>query len=282
MKYFFLIAFFFSYGLVQSQDYLPVLVEDHIWNIKNISCPDPCHVSYEEFIVGEESTINGVVYQELLKGSGTFYLREDNGKIYQYFQSTDEEFLILDFNLEVGDTYTFPPPYQTDIVDMYLTEITMEEIAGELRKVLYFDFCEGCGSILEFWIEGIGSSNALFPGGNNFIDSGSDLACFTASGVTYFFNNNTKCFEIIGIENNPLPVSVLSPNPVSHISILQFTSEMRVQKVKVFDVNGKLVKELSVTSDAVLIHATEYPAGIYFYKVYSEEKLIQAEKFIVR
>lgn len=256
---------------------------DHIWNVGFVACPDPCIYWYSEYGVAGEVTFNGVVYRQLtIDGvNAALYMREENDEIYQYFQNTDEEFLIMDFTLEVGDIFTLPPPYQTDLVeDMYLYEITTEEIAGEMRKVLYFDYCQGCGTVLEIWVEGIGSSVGLFPGGH-LIDSGSGLTCFTERGITYLLFGATACFQVASIDDFGKNDAILYPNPVVRTSTLQFSAEGIADKVIIVDINGKQVRSIPVNSAYALINAMDYRSGLYFYQVYSEEKLLQTEKFIV-
>lgn len=277
MKYQILALLLFSYTYGLSQDYLSILEEDHVWNTKYVSCPDPCYFVYSEYTIDGEITFNNIVYKVIyINGFVNSYLREDSGIVYQYFPQEDEEYILLDFTLEVGETYTFPPYYQSnDVEDMTVAAIFTEEIAGEMRKVIYFDFPE------EVWFEGIGSDSAFKPGGLNIIDSSNSLVCFTSLGVTYFFNGSSVCFEVAGIDDFGKNDVVLSPNPVVSTSTLQFSSEGAADTVHILDIFGRVISEEKVQGDRIMITADAYSSGIYFYQVFSGKQLLKTEKFII-
>ena len=84
-----------------AQNYIPILSENHIWNIDfNGSTAPPITVS------GTTIT-NGKDYKSVFYGTNetTCLLREENGIIYKYDTGTNEEYIYYDFSLQVGDTY---------------------------------------------------------------------------------------------------------------------------------------------------------------------------------
>lgn len=287
MKTLFAICGMLSLNLCHAQDYLPMLEIDHVWNNKTVSCPEPCFIDYQEHrIVGEE-VIDGITYQRLSNGSSSCSVREDNGRIYVYDTAINDELLILDFSLELNDIHTFPEPYCNqpgDIVfpDMIVVDISVEMIAGEMRKVIYFEDTLGLDETVDVWIEGIGSLYGIYPSGLNSIDSYTELACFTIDGITYFFNGNDKCAEVMGLGENSVLETALYPNPIGDVSILQFSSELNIDTVVIYDLSGTLVSEIPVSTNQIPIDGSTFPAGLYFYQIYSEKQLIATEKFIVR
>jgi len=84
------------------------------------------------------------------------------------------------------------------------------------------------------------------------------------------------------VDDFPIADIVLYPNPVIGTSVLQFSAEGILDLVNIYDVSGKRIRSLPVVSDYVLINAMDYRSGIYFYQVYSEEKLLKTERFIVK
>ena len=165
---------------------------------------------------------------------------------------------------------------------MLVVDVSTQMIAGEMRKVIDFEDNVGTGEYIESWIEGIGSSSGVYSGGTNSIDSYTELACFTVDGMTYFFNGNTICFEVIGIDDHPLVDAILYPNPVTDISVLRFSSEGLVDTVKIFDVSGRLVKVEKVTKDYIRIDAMHYRSGLYFFQLIYKNRVLKAAKFIIK
>ena len=287
-----LLSFFLLvFALAHSQDYIPVLQEGNLWSIGYGDGFSNSYLSYDITVDGE-TVINGFTYKTLLRNSQPkCLLREENGVVYIYNDIINDDEVLLDFNLEIGDIFDLNVIKSdlcfltgSDIFEQLIVlDIYTEFIAGEDRKVLEFEEIVTAGDPFykEYWIEGIGSTAGFAPGGY-YYDFGTDLICFTKDGETTFFNNHNTCVYELGIDDFNINQSTLSPNPVTNVSILQFTSEELVDTVKVFDVSGGLIKEEKVAQDQVLIHAVDYRSGLYFYQVFSEEKLLQTKKFIVR
>lgn len=289
--------------MVQAQDYIPMLTEENVWSTDIYNQPfDPdCEIcnccSYtvtQQVNVAGSIVVNGETYKRVFNNEGetSCLMREDNGLIYKYSETTEEEVLYYDFTLELGDVFTLP---QTDTqycgwdgannvaFDMEVTNVSTQSIAGEDRKVIEFDFLNELG-IQETWIEGIGSVLGFDPIGETIdITFGTALACFANNNGSTFFNDATACDNTtLNVDDFQIANIVLYPNPVIGSSVLQFSAEGLADSVKIFDVNGKLAKELTVTSDYVLINAMDYRSGLYFYQVSYEGTILKTEKFIVR
>ncbi|RLD27253.1 MAG: hypothetical protein DRI70_04695, partial [Bacteroidetes bacterium] len=156
------------------------------------------------------------------------------------------------------------------------------ELAGVNRKVITFDQYGYAGNFQ--WIEGIGNITGFdFMWEAIDITDGYLLVCFETNGTSYFFNNATSCDNTtLSIDDHSQDQIILYPNPVTSISILQFPSEGIIDLLKIYDVSGKLVKEEKVNKDYVLIDAMQYRSGLYFYQVFSVNKLLKTGKFIIR
>ncbi|HAT65628.1 MAG TPA: hypothetical protein DCS66_13695, partial [Flavobacteriaceae bacterium] len=235
--------------------------------------------NYSHQIIGT-TEINGKTYYDISLMYCRF--REEDGKVYSQQDGISDELVIIDFTLEVGDTYTFDlegiwnPCYATS--DPYLEEMTVvsktiEFIAGMNRIVIEFD--EG-----ELWIEGIGSTRAFVPGGQG-VDSGALLSCFTKNGNTYFFNDFTECIYL-DIESYIENQIIIYPNPVTKTSILQFPEESEIDTIKIFDVSCRLVTEEIILKDYYTIDAMQYSSGLYFYQVLSEGNVLKTDRFIIK
>lgn len=267
-----------------SQPYLPMLEEGNVWSVDFQAMDGSIFLDQIE-IVGE-TEINGVVYKELLFGLYGYncLLREENGIVYHLNSPNDTEEIFYNFNLEVGDIFT----YSFDVcaysmpgnggVEYEVTSVDTQFIAGENRKVI-----ELMAYNTEYWIEGIGSLSGVDPH-SIYVDMGeTKLVCFTKDGVTTFFNGATSCDNtIIGTENFDHKEIILYPNPIINISILKFPNTASVDKIKIYNLNGKLVKENIVRKDYHSLNGMDYRSGIYFYQLFSNGKIIKTEKFIVK
>jgi len=299
MKTKLLSLFILCFSICSAQDYLPMLDEDHTWSVDfqfgilPPGCEPNCNYTItEQITVSGAVVVDGKTYRKVFTSEGetSCLVREEEGIVYQLDASNTTEIVKYDFTLEVGDSFDFTDLFYCPLNDgsggfgtYDVIDVSTQFIAGEERKVIEFDFNFGAG-INETWIEGIGSITGFDPIGTIIdITDYSLLACFDIAGTNYFFNDATSCDNTtLSLNDFSKNSVVLYPNPVLNTSILQFSSEATADSVKIYDVGGSLVKELTVTSAYILIDAMEYRSGLYFYQVYSEERLLQTKKFIVR
>ncbi len=261
-----------------SQDYLPMLEDGNAWGSKSY------HISestvYYQFEIGEEVEFNNILYNRIyLNNQATnCYIREEGGVIYHRNLSNTEK-VLFDFTLEVGDTFEKDPItcFTGDYGSTTVLSINNQFIAGENRKVLEMS---GLGN--DFWIEGIGSTSGGLFGGLNWIEGGASLICFINNGETYFFNNETECNIVLSNNDYSINEIILYPNPISERSILQLPYEAEVDQLKIYNISGRLIKDIRITSDKFILNNMDYASGLYFYQVSSNGVPVKTEKFIVK
>ncbi|MBX2827575.1 MAG: T9SS type A sorting domain-containing protein [Flavobacteriaceae bacterium] len=258
--------------------------------------PNPCCFTItEQLTLGEIVVHNGLDYKRLyVDETPRCDLREENGIVYKYDQNENIDTILIDMNLEVGDVFNFIgsaynsyPTCHTagfaPITSMEVENVEFVELAGETRKIITFNRYAVPNFIQVRWVEGIGNIHG-FDAFWEAIDitAGQALVCFTNSTGTYFFNDATSCdnttLNIVDLSKQDI---LLYPNPVSSTSILQFP-EGTVDQVQIFDVSGKLIKEIFPTANYIKIDIMQYASGLYFYKAFSEKKPIKSAKFIIR
>ncbi|MCL2289322.1 MAG: T9SS type A sorting domain-containing protein [Bacteroidetes bacterium] len=92
-----------------------------------------------------------------------------------------------------------------------------------------------------------------------------------AGGITYF-----KGSEPAEIEEptEPLPDLIIYPNPTT--GELRITNyKLQVTDVEIFDVLGrKLLSPMSLISSEAVVNISHLPAGVYFLKIHTKDKLI--------
>ncbi|MEZ4857845.1 MAG: T9SS type A sorting domain-containing protein [Flavobacteriaceae bacterium] len=270
-----------------SQEYIPMLQEGNSWSIQEIAFPGVPQVFYRiDEITGTEVINNKLYY--IMNGIPDCRYREENGILYGYSISGNNEIELYNFNLEVGDEITFPfePPqnycdnrgqlYEGET--MIVTSRTEEFIADQNRIVLEFELF---GEVIETWIEGVGSLRGFYPNQFRHIDTEILLTCFVTNGATYYFNDFTFC-ENLATQDFSISNIKLYPNPVIQTSTLQFPEEANIDALKIYDVSGRLILEDIITEDFYTIDAMNYDSGLYFYQVFSERELLKSDAFIVK
>jgi hypothetical protein len=106
-----------------------------------------------------------------------------------------------------------------------------------------------------------------------------NLICFTQNGNTYYFNGATSC--VLGIDDFYLNQIFVTPNPVINTSILQFPAEAAIDRLKIYNLSGKLIRDEIVSEKYFKINAMDYASGLYFYQVFSNNTLVKVANFII-
>ena len=107
------------------------------------------------------------------------------------------------------------------------------------------------------------------------------------SGLSYNFSNVTSdqtihvTFGTIGIEEGELAQMVqLYPNPTNAtIEIRLDEAQLQVRECRIYDIYGKLMNIVPVTTDVTKIDVTHFAAGVYFVRMNSEKGTI-TKKFV--
>ena len=308
MKIITLFITFLCFNYVYAQDYIPMLQEGNAWsvdihyNIFNPPVGNPCCFTYTvQFTLGGIVNMNGIDYWQILSdGSPGCLLREVEGIVYKYDEFYEDERVLFDFNLQLGDTFSvIDTAYDTNYYAvscaddglitnsqsaLELTVISVDNliIAGQNRKVITFDY--DLWGVNTQWIEGIGNIAGMdFLSETVDITDYSRLVCFFQNGITTYFNGATSCDNTtLQLSENLKHQIVLYPNPITTTSILKFPVEAAVDRLKIFNLSGGLVRDEEITKNHVTISSMDYASGLYFYQVFSENKLLNTEKFIIQ
>ena len=218
---------------------------------------------YYNHIVGCDTVVDAKVYNKIYSsnasGSDLIYfglIREDTlaGKIYYINTSNQPERLIIDYAVNIGDTFDFYFGNYSATVD----SIKYENLFGELRKTIYFDsqlkFIEGIGC--SFW--GVlptqnTSSNAYgVLLGKNFEDI--DCSAVGITTTTTVEKNVERCR--------------LSPCPAAtNIEVKFDDNNIANYKYEIYDSRGRLVEtKTNVSSKIIPIEILNN--GLYLIRFY--------------
>ena len=193
-----------------SQTYIPMLHPENSWKVaiyvNTYDPPNPPnpYTSYEYYSIGDIETFNNQDYYRIIVNDDpSCLLREADGKIYLYSESSNSESILFDFTLDVGDTFdVFNSAYNSygycsvnavqGFENLTVQSVNYQEIAGQQRKVITFHQSGYYGNFQ--WIEGIGSINGFTLMWEQVdITDGSLLICFQNNQGTFLFNGATSC-----------------------------------------------------------------------------------------
>ena len=157
--------------------YRPLINDNKEWTMAYLGAVGPEYqhtFSYEQIKLGSAIEVDGMTFKQIVSSSWwndqdgpsnwketDEYLGEADGKVYLYNQKSQNTVQIMDFTLQVGDTYRqMQMGDPNDYMDFVVTAVTDTVIATSIdktpRKCLYLSR-PGSTTIDDVWIEGIGS-----------------------------------------------------------------------------------------------------------------------------
>lgn len=266
-----------------------MMEEDNTWSVVFYPWGTDSYGT-SQISVGGSTTINNVEYKQVFTDDNqtSCLVREENGIVYYLNEANQNggERIMYDFSLEVGDTFDNEfqiecVGYGTFVYQPYVSNIEFQEIGGQERKIIEFTEFENSDFIVETWIEGIGSLSGFDPFGMTF-DNDIDLACFNDGETVTMFNGNDECsFFIMSVDEFLLSQINITPNPVTEIATLTIPQEIQSANITVYDVNGKKLMQQDISEMNTTIDFSSLTSGMYFYSIYSENKLILTKKLLV-
>ncbi|MBX2827574.1 MAG: T9SS type A sorting domain-containing protein [Flavobacteriaceae bacterium] len=289
-KSYWLLFFLFSYS-VYSQEYLPMLNEDHVWGVHFDNDFSDGH--FDSFTVdGIEIINNQEYYQVWVDGNLTnCRWREDNGIVYR-LNHDDTETILINFHLEVDDRLLLPlignpcyigPPWLID--NLTVLETGTEFILGEERKVMILEGRNGANTTIPYltekWIEGIGSTRSITGGGYGHLKGAIHLACFKKDGQTLFFNDFNECEDVLSVNTLESKSFSIVPNPISHNSQLQIPSSIEVDEFRIYTMDGRQIERTKVITTPLEFNRMNYQKGVYLCLLLFNEKVIGTTHFVV-
>ena len=235
-------------------------------------------------------TSNSFYYGALREVNKRIYFHPDSLYNYNHFYpfcftsnwngqpSLNEELLLYDFNVNVGDTVFYP---FLDSLKMVITSIDSVLIQSDFRKKynydLIFNWSMSCApfSVGYNYVEGIGDIYAgLFSLFIMYFENGEFLNCFEDNQVT--FSNNGGCVTTSlkeYVDKNDLKIY---PNPTSNKLYVELEHPTRT-KVSLFDISGKEVYSSFINQSKSIIDVSSYKSGLYLVKVIDENGISKSK-----
>ncbi|MEY3443674.1 MAG: hypothetical protein RLZZ519_1955 [Bacteroidota bacterium] len=265
-----------------SQSYLSIFGNSTTdWDIVEFgACDAIC--SGTVTVVGD-TTISGVSYKRLNGLSG--FLREDStqGKAWYYDTTAQAEFLVMDLNLSVGDTfdlYDYSNVAHPHLVDSVYISGNRKHVRLDVSTVMCayeekITFVEGSGTTVGFHYQ-----RQYF---NNSVSSA--MLCHHKDGVKAAGNTlfNDVCFFCdVAVDEAVSDVQSihLFPNPAQdqlNIELRNFTS--RNAKLTIYDAVGKYVETKHLVDALTTMDISQLSQGIY-YAILRDGLAVQSVKFV--
>jgi hypothetical protein len=286
--------------LLQGQEYsyVPYVQDGNFWSYAipgaitttfEDANPSPGFVSYA--ITADTICVGSNCYKRTFYGCDDYHiyfgaLREQDQKVY--FIIGNEERLVYDFSLKIGDTFLALDWSDTNII--VVSDIDTIQINGGYRKIFYF----GDSETDNFWIEGIGSVNhATDPFAIKAEKSYYGLNYKKENGEIVYHSteawyNKDDCRSLI-IENiaqhqsNALLQN--SPNPFNKSTTIryQLAENTKNAKICIYNLQGKQLQchPLKSASGEIEVKASALRSGTYLYSLIINNKLIETKRMIL-
>ncbi|MCB9335785.1 MAG: T9SS type A sorting domain-containing protein [Flavobacteriales bacterium] len=227
---------------------------------------------------------NNVYYKEQFSSQFELagHIRQDSTNTRAWYKSIEDtsEYLIMDLNLNIGDTFVvrFSTPTNAIVTNV-------DTINGRKRIVL--DYLYGGGFINEYltFIEGIGPNASFFFQSDNKTTPVDYLFGFlpcskqiNGTSVFHYFPDDIDCSNsltaVSSIKNN----SQLSiyPNPVKDVLRIETTEQ--IEQISIYNINGSLVRTINNEQNG-WINVAGLSKGMYFMTIKTETRITQS-KFI--
>lgn len=256
------------------------------WTIASISMGN--YYKNETFMAGGDTLINSILYKSVSKTSDSIFdplnstyfcaIRETNNEWYIIPSQDSIEHLLYDFNVIQGDTVTTYNMSEGD-VDLIVFKIDSILLNDKFYKRIelgVYDFTGGQDWI-EYWIEGIGSTNGFYMPAFHVFDIGFDLLCFYRNDSLIYNNSpdGTCGYIKVGIENKSLDSEIkISPNPVTNFLNIESKKDL---VIRIYSLNGKKI----LSTDNKRIDIFNLKCGIYQVKIFDKNnKLLKTQKIL--
>lgn len=267
---------FFSTSL-KAQDYTPLLDTVNEWQFT--TCYFGCITDY--YFTDGDTIVEGKNYK-ILDGyhfiERNLLLREEieNRKVFLNIvqESGNEEYLMYDYSLEVGDEinlYNPISPFPENAGIFKVDSIILRELVDtNLYKHFYLSPIKTNTTSTEntTWIEGVGSLSIInAAGGHPDINGVGALSCFFKNEELFYSNLDSidACSpNILSVENNQQELNNVSLFYRNKTSFLYQASS--IYKIEIFNLFGKLLHtQLNTFKEEELnIDFSEFSKGMYF------------------
>ncbi len=286
-----------SLSLAAQTDPLPIPM-NATWQMAWQSMLNSEHGTYAYRNNGTIS-VNDTIYYQLEKFSycgenipitPIMLIREDSGKWYSRHNELEEDELLFDFTLEVGESVTletcfdfFAEPQTLEVTA--IEEITMYDGSNRRMWTLVYDEASALAGNTEYWIEGIGNLQIGLVHSLSFscVDLNEWLHCYFENDdrkfPTYEFPFGIDCCNTVGISEQLSDKSIsIFPNPTTIELTIQ--SQAQISSIEISDLTGRIIFTSQPNTTLIKVNTEAFPTGCYFLCITIENGTVEALKFM--
>ncbi len=240
-------------------------------------------IPFAEVMCGD-TTINTIKYNKIYQVNynfdgtvyNTFYhacTRVDGQKVWVIAGGANQETLLYDFGVEVGDTLHLQVVGDDWDIDYYTESVEEIMIEGSLHKKIRFQTSYG---IPDVWIEGIGSIMGPLGRGFFVVDAQPALTCYLENGtVIYKVEENQTCESgltcaVITSNQEAKAFSEVEifPNPASEAIWVHMAGLQGDFELSIFSAGGQRMSDQIVQgAQRVRINTSDLSPGFYLLKL---------------
>ena len=214
-------------------------------------------------------------------------LRDDSvaNKTFFVFKNKNNDSLLYDYNLIVGDTMKGFSLYTNS--NLVVLSIDSVLINGQYRK--RWNFPKDNNNDSTFFIAGVGSSGGLIEPLNTYaIDfTYRHLVCLKDSSVTFYTSTYISpmgCSLIINgtTEINSINAYSIYPNPFSTQTTLQTDVPLKNATLTLYNCFGQTVAQIkNINEQTVVFSRDNLASGLYFLQLTEDGKIVAADKLVI-
>lgn len=222
--------------------------------------------------------------------------RQDSGRVYIYEYSeltdalesggdmlpsiypipNDTDFLLYDFNVEVGDTVSFLG-YPVNIV------VSIENVLladGLTHKKINFN---GTETGFQSWIDGVGSNFgflAAYLPYYHLYHVWFTLDCFNSNSTYLYGEEHCELIMVSDVDIQDSPVVEVYPSPFQNELVILNTAGQSDKIIQITDLHGKIISSSILNGASETIQTTNWPAGIYLITIINDANEILIGKAV--
>lgn len=235
---------------------------------------------YTQYTLNGDTTLAGINYKKTFVYSNYVgALRENNKKIYFVPDTSSNEYVLYNFNLNLGDTIIHPYGGAVCSNDT----VIIQQVDSVLLSDGYHRQCHLSSNAI--WIEGVGSLFYLLNPCNVFCVSANDLLQCVISDLSFTYPSiigscTVSVSELISSSNN---ISAY-PNPANDfINVrIEGIKDFKNYTITIADILGRIVSKEKITQNPIELNNSTLPNGIYLLKINDGSSTLLNKKIIVQ
>ncbi len=211
-----------------------------------------------------------------------------NKKVYTYNTFSNQDELLYDFNLQVGDTIPFAVNHPTGFGDTLTISRIDSIFDGTNYRKHFFITAHQSGftdSNYTSIIEGIGSTYGLFYIIDPPFEYTGTLKCFIQNDSTKYTDGSLNACDLITNvnEHSQQGFSInIFPNPFNYSTTIKVSDEFFNAELNIFNAIGEVVNHQTIKGKTLIIYRNDFDEGIYFYQITSNKGKVRTGKFMIQ